>query len=165
MAPASAKRKKKLKKCSNTDCPELSENVVLCNDCKQPYHFICCNLNEALYDMLILSECDGLNWSWRCNTCATIFNQPRKNLPDEQIKNITGSIKNELSQEIKKQINESFKLINNRINDMETKCLPKIMTEISREVENQSNDVRSHLASYASTIKRTRRFFQNKYSG
>ena len=155
--PSASKRKKKLKKCSYTSCPETNESTTVCNDCKQPYHFTCCNLNETLYDMLSTSTCKGLTWTWRCDTCVDKGPADQTEICNisNQIETITNTIKSDLSIELKREINQFSKIFIARMKDMETKCIPKMMTDISKEVEQQSNEVRSHLATYASKVTKT----------
>ena len=105
-------------------------------------------MDEGLYDTLHDSQCAGLTWAWRCDSCMSNFEvQDDKNVDiTNKLESETTSMKDELSREIKREINDIWKLFDNRLKDMETRSLPSMMSEISKEVESQINDVISHIS-------------------
>lgn len=145
------------KKCSNTLCISgKSERLISCNDCPLSYHFQCCDMNEDLYGMLLSFKSPGLKWSWRCASCSSKSAVDEGQVSDlkSQLQDLTNSIKSELSKEIRKEMTEIRESVTSRIDELETKGLSNITTQITREVECQRNDVREQINSYASTVKK-----------
>ena len=52
------------------------------------------------------------------------------------------------------KLKKLFTSMDNRLNDLENKSLPNMTSKITKQVEDQSKDVRSHLLSYASTVEK-----------
>ena len=130
-------------KCSNILCNEVSAEVISCDDCSLKFHFSCCDMDEDLFNMLSSTNVNGLTWAWRCISCSTKFSESTQ--------------KNDLniiSQEIRNEVKQLFTSMDGRLNDLENKCLPNMTSQITKEVEHQSNDVRSHITSYVSTVKK-----------
>lgn len=147
-----------LSKCSNTMCTETkSARVIDCNICYSKYHFACCDMDESLYNMLSVNSCNGLSWTWRCNSCS-IKNDKEKNTPTDlssQLLVISESIKSQLGEKIQKEMEEIRKSMNSRLDDLQNRGLPSITSEITKKVELQSKDTMKQITTYATTVKKT----------